>query len=74
MIILRLNSDWHKVKQLLKIKYPLLDENDLAFQPGGEKRLVEKLSGKLNIPGEDMQLVLLKMKFMESVIETEGSR
>ena len=45
---LKLEAPWHEVKEMLQeINLDLTDE-DLAYQPGKDKELLERLSGKLN--------------------------
>lgn len=59
---LKLNGDWPSVSHLLKKHYPLLSENDLHFERGGEVALVERISGKLRMPQEEIWTLLLKLK------------
>ena len=45
---LNLQLPWAEVKELIKeVNYELTDE-DLAFEPGKEKELLERLSKKMN--------------------------
>jgi hypothetical protein len=45
---LKLEAPWPEVKDMLQeINYDLTDE-DLAYEPGKEKELLERLSRKLN--------------------------
>lgn len=71
MIILKLHTDWGKVKRLLKRKYPALTEEELAFHPGGENILVEKISSKLKLPQEDIRTAIFKMKSLAELNSAE---
>jgi hypothetical protein len=45
---LKLEAPWSEVKEMLKEVNIELTDEDLELQPGGEKELLERLSGKMN--------------------------
>ena len=45
---LKLEAPWAEVKEMLKEVNMELTDEDLELQPGGEKELLERLSGKMN--------------------------
>lgn len=47
MNLIDISNDWESIKAKLKRRYVKLTENDLAFTPGEEKQLVERLSKRL---------------------------
>jgi len=45
---LKLQSPWSEVKELIKeVNHEITDE-DLTYEPGKEKELLQRLSGKMN--------------------------
>jgi GTP cyclohydrolase I len=52
---LKLQSPWEEVKELIKeVNHELTDE-DLAYTPGQEKQLLERLSKKMNKDPESVK-------------------
>ena len=45
---LKLEAPWEEVKEMLKEINPELTDEDLRYEPNGEKELLERLAGKLN--------------------------
>lgn len=49
---------WNRKKEKLILKYPLIKEQDLHFNEGGEKEMIESLSYKLGKSNEDLLLII----------------
>lgn len=63
---LKLEAPWEEVKGMLQeINLSLTDE-DLSYQPGNEKELLERLSRKLNKPVPEVKA------WIESVSHNKG--
>ena len=63
---LKLQAPWPEVKELLQeVNHELTDE-DLEYEPGQEKQLLERLSKKMNKNIEDVK------GWIESVSGNEG--
>lgn len=63
---LKLEAPWEEVKGMLQeIDLSLTDE-DLRYQPGNEKEMLERLSGKLNKPVPEVKA------WIESVSHNRG--
>ena len=63
---LKLEAPWHEVKEMLQeINLSLTDE-DLAYKPGNEKELLERISAKLNKPVPEVKA------WIESVSHNNG--
>ena len=63
---LKLEASWEEVKGMLQeINLSLTDE-DLSYQPGNEKELLERLSRKLNKPVPEVKA------WIESVSHNKG--
>ena len=45
---LKLEAPWEEVKEMLKEVNTDLTDSDLEYEPGREKELLERLSGKLH--------------------------
>jgi hypothetical protein len=45
---LKIEAPWHEVKEMLKEVNMDLTDEDLSYQPGKEKELLERLSNKMN--------------------------
>jgi hypothetical protein len=45
---LDLNAPWEEVKEMLKEVNTELTDQDLEYEPGGEKELLERLSKKMD--------------------------
>ena len=65
-VTLKLEAPWDEVKEKLKEVNTSLTDEDLAYQPGQEKVLLERLSGKMNRGEEDIR------KWIESVSANKG--
>lgn len=52
---LNLQSPWTEVKELIKEVNNELTDEDLAFEPGQEKELLERLSKKMNKDQESVK-------------------
>lgn len=63
---LRLSSPWDEVKEKLKETNVNLTDEDLAYQPGNEDELFERLQQKINQPKEEIR------KLIESVSANSG--
>lgn len=63
---LRLTTSWDEVKEKLKETNVNLTDEDLAYQPGKEDELLERLQQKINQPKEEIR------KFIESVAVNKG--
>jgi hypothetical protein len=63
---LRLQSSWSDVKEKIKEHNVNLTDDDLAYQPGRENELLERLARKLKRPKEEIQ------KWIESVSSNSG--
>jgi hypothetical protein len=49
---------WNMKKEKLRLKYPVIKEQDLHFREGKEKEMIEKLSYKLGKTIEDLLLII----------------
>jgi hypothetical protein len=45
---LKLEAPWQEVKEQVKEVYPELTDEDLNYEPGREKELLERLAKKMN--------------------------
>ena len=45
---LKLEAPWSEVKEMLREINAELTEDDLAYEPGGEKELLERISKKID--------------------------
>lgn len=63
---LKLEAPWDEVKEKLKEINTNLTDEDLAYQPGQERILLERLSRKMNRGEEDIR------KWIESVSANKG--
>ena len=63
---LNLNAPWEEVKEQLKETNIHLTDEDLAYQPGQEDDLLERLQQKMNKSKEDIRCLI------ESVSATKG--
>ena len=63
---LKLESPWDEVKERLKEVNTSLTDEDLVYQPGEERILLERLSRKMNRGEEDIR------KWIESVSANKG--
>ena len=63
---LKLESPWPEVKEKLKEANNRLTDDDLVYQPGKEKELLERLSKKMNKSVTDVK------GWIESVSFTTG--
>ena len=63
---LRLATPWDEVKEKLKETNINLTDEDLAYQPGNEDELFERLQRKINKPKEEIR------QLIESVSANSG--
>jgi uncharacterized protein YjbJ (UPF0337 family) len=63
---LRLETPWDEVKEKLKETNINLTDEDLAYQPGKEDELFERLQHKINKPKEEIR------ELIESVSANSG--
>lgn len=49
---------WNVVKEKLKQKYPTISEEDLQFNEGKEKEMIELLGYKLGITKEELNSII----------------
>jgi hypothetical protein len=49
---------WNRKKKKIISKYPLIKEQDLHFNEGGEKRMIDSLSYKLGKSNGDLLLII----------------
>lgn len=63
---LRLATPWDEVREILKETNINLTDEDLAYQPGREDELLERLQQKINKPKEEIR------KWIESVSANSG--
>ena len=65
-ILLHLEAPWEEVKERLKEVNTDLTDEDLRYEPGREKILLEKLSRKMHRSEEEIR------KWIESVSANKG--
>lgn len=65
-VSLKLEAPWEEVKEKLKEINTGLTDEDLVYQPGQEKKLLERLSGIMNRDEEYIR------KWIESVSANKG--
>jgi len=63
---LQLHEDWAQVKEKLKESSPDLTDEDLAYTPGQEQELLQRLAVKMNRTEEQVK------GWIESVSFTKG--
>lgn len=63
---LRFNTSWEEVKEKIKEANVHLTDEDLAYQPGKEDELLNRLQKKMNKSKEEIR------KWIESVAANEG--
>ena len=63
---LKLEAPWEEVKEMLKEVNTDLTDQDLEFEPGGDKALLERLANKMN---KDVAYV---KNWIESVSSNRG--
>lgn len=49
---------WNMKKEKLRLKYPVIKEQDLHFREGKEKEMIEKLGLKLGKTIKDLLLII----------------
>lgn len=52
---------WNEKKEKLKQKYPIITDEDLAFNDGKEKEMIEMLGNKLGKSKEDLVDIIAKL-------------
>ena len=63
---LKLTAPWEEVKEKLKETNIKLTDEDLAYEPGKEDELLERLQGKINKPKDEIR------KLIESISANKG--
>ena len=51
-------EDWNEQKEKLKRKFAILTGNDLMFEEGKKKEMIEKLQIKLGKTKEELQIII----------------
>lgn len=49
---------WNERKEKLKVKYPIITDEDLNFHNNKEKEMIEKLSYKLGKTQEELHVII----------------
>jgi hypothetical protein len=52
---------WNYKKDKLKLKYPIINDEDMVFYEGKEKEMVERLGIRLGISIEEMRAVIKEL-------------
>lgn len=52
---------WEDKKEKIKLKYPIITDDDLFFYEGKEKEMVEQLGARLGITIEEMRKVIAEL-------------
>jgi len=55
---LRLSSPWEEVREKLKETNINLTDEDLAYEPGQEDELLDRLQKKINRPKEEIRVLI----------------
>jgi hypothetical protein len=63
---LRIEAPWHEVREMIKEVNMDLTDDDLSYEPGREKELLERLSQKMNKSVPDVK------GWIESVSHNKG--
>ncbi|HEX5025394.1 MAG TPA: hypothetical protein VFV68_08980 [Agriterribacter sp.] len=63
---LKLEQSWEQVKEMLKENDYELTEEDLQYEPGEEKELLERLAKKMNRSTEEVKMLV------ESISANDG--
>jgi hypothetical protein len=64
--MLNLKTPWEEVKEKIKESNIELTDEDLRYQPGGEKKLLEHLAKKMSMSEEEIKA------WIESVASNSG--
>ena len=64
---LHLHAPWDEVKEKIKEKNVHLTEEDLAYQPGQEHQLLERLSSKLGKSQEEVKDIIESISFNKGI-------
>lgn len=64
---LKLEAPWPEVKEMLKEVNMELTDEDLELQPGGEKELLERLSGKMNKSVREVKAWIESVSFNKGI-------
>lgn len=60
---LKLQAPWEEVKEKLKEINTELTDSELAFEPGREDELLERLAAKMGKEPEDVQALIESLSF-----------
>jgi len=64
---LKLEAPWEEVKERIKEVYPEITDADLVYEPGQEKKLLEKLSKKMNKNIEAVKAWIESISFTKGI-------
>jgi len=53
---------WDEKREKLKMKYPTITDEDLNFNEGKEREMIEQLSYKLGTTKEEMSIIIEHLK------------
>jgi hypothetical protein len=53
---------WREQKILLKRRFPILSDEDFAFEEGKKQRMLEKLEEKLGITRPELEMIFAEIQ------------
>jgi hypothetical protein len=56
-----IKSYWEDIKDKIKLEYPVVTDDDLYFSEGKEYVMMDRLSYKLGITREELQMIIGKL-------------